>query len=166
MSWRALVGGGAIPVEIVLEPGEDFIEECGIALALGVAVLVGVDGVDGGGADRLGDWEVGLSDREVDGVFEGRGESEDSADTRCIDSMRTICDELLDHVNLVFFWMSVEKRFSETRLPADLLLADLGLLEAERTTFVGMLFFVFECGNAFCTLHDIALGGQVAFGLQ
>lgn len=87
MTWGALVGGGAVPVEVELEPVEDFAQECGIALALGVAVFVGVDGVDCCGADRLWDWEVGLTDREVDGVFEGRGESEDSADSGRIDSV-------------------------------------------------------------------------------
>lgn len=82
-----LVGCRTVPVEIVFEPIDDFAQECGIALALGVSVLVGVDGVDCRRADRLGDWEVGLSDREVDRVFECRGESEDSADTRRIDSV-------------------------------------------------------------------------------
>lgn len=87
LSGFALVGGGAVPVEIELEPIEDFVEERGISLALGVAVLVCVDGVDRCGADRFGDGEIWLTDREVDGVFEGRGESEDSADSGRIDSV-------------------------------------------------------------------------------
>jgi len=162
----ALSGDGTVPAEIEFEPVDDFGKESGVALGEGVAVFVGVDGGDGGGADGFWDGEVWLPDGEVDGVFEGSGEVEDSSDAGCVDSACTIRDEMLDHVNLFSFGCWMSNLLMGLNCLQAVLLADFGFLKTKSTFVAGVLFFILEGGNAFGAFHDIALGGEIAFGLE
>src|SRR5258708_2011265 len=58
--------------------------------------MAGVDRFDGGVFGRLGDVEIGKPDGEVDRVLQLRGQIEDLADARSIDSMSTGGDVRID----------------------------------------------------------------------
>ena len=80
-----------------VDPGLELVAQHGHALGQGVAVLAALDGVDGGLADRLGNVEVGLADREVDRVGELRAQVKDLANAGAVEGLGSVGDPVGRH---------------------------------------------------------------------
>ena len=84
--------GGIVPAGFLDGSALEGCDEFGDALRGGVAVLAGADGVDGFFLEEVGDIEIRLADREVDGVLELRGQVEDLADAGGVDGAGMVGD--------------------------------------------------------------------------